>query len=85
MKDQPSFASDNSSDSMYTDDDVTKDRSGLSSGKGKPINNQELDLLRNDYSRKEKEMQYMIHSLEQEVIKLQLQNRQLAVTTPGGS
>lgn len=65
-----------SPDDMYIDDEVDK-------GAGKLTNGRELDLIRSDYSRKEKHMQDIIHSLEEEVIKLQLENMLLSVTTPG--
>lgn len=76
--------SDSSSDDMYVGDKVSKKPSGKSSlkGAGNSTKGQESDTAQKDYHRKEKDSKERIHSLEQEVIKLQLQNSYLTIKKP---
>lgn len=69
-----------SPDDMYTGDEDPKNRSGRSSnmGTGKLIDSGKLNSMRDYHHRKEKRMEERIRSLEQELIKLQLQNSQLS-------
>lgn len=74
------------SDDMYIDDNLSKKPVGKSSrkniGKSMKDSGSAPDLKREEYHQKEKQMKDRIHVLEQEVIKLQLQNNLLTATTP---
>ncbi|KJA23803.1 hypothetical protein HYPSUDRAFT_200949 [Hypholoma sublateritium FD-334 SS-4] len=85
MKDEPSFASGGSRDDMYIDDEVSKNCLGLSSNKGtgRRTSSEELPSRNEYHHQNETRLKDRIHSLEQEVIKLQLWNMQLTATTPG--
>lgn len=86
MKDESSSTSGGSRDDMCIGDEVSKDRLGQSSNKGTGhlISSEQFNSIRDECQQQnENRLRDRIHSLEQEVIKLQLWNMQLAVTTPG--
>lgn len=68
-KKQAVHFSDEQYDDMFIDDDK---------GTGQQTDNAVLRSIRNKYPRTEEGMKEKIHSLEQEVIKLQLQNMHLS-------
>lgn len=81
MKKYTTFTDPYDSDDMYVDDEVPKEPPGNGSSKstGKATKGWDTDSAREDLRRKEERIQ----SLEQEVIKLQLENNLLTVTKPG--
>ena len=78
-----------SPDDMYTDDEGSEEPpppakvSSSRTGKSTRTRKGDSESAREELHSKEKQMQDRIHSLELEVIKLQLENSQLSITRPG--
>lgn len=89
MKKRTPFLFTPSPDDMYAEDKVATDPPTTSTrkGTGKTVKGGESDSERDEHRRKEKLLKDRIHSLEQEVIKLQLKlqhtNSRVIASAPG--